>query len=543
MIFICFIGPKMFGLSNKFLLPLGLVLGYSFSYILSSNFYFLDLVSFYGFFPVNFLSLLCLFPILGCFIILLIWSQGKGSDLVFKMVAFITSALNLVFISFLVIAFDKQAVGFQFLHSLVDLPIFNLSIVLGLDGLGLVFAVLTAFLIPLCILGFWNSKLFSKEFCISFLLLESLLFLAFFSVDLFFFYIFFESVLIPMFIMISVWGTRSRKIRASYMLFFFTLVGSIIMLLAMLKLYIECGTLDIRALKLIVFEENFQCMLWWPFFLAFSVKIPVFPFHVWLPEAHVEAPTGGSVLLAGVLLKLGVFGFLRFLIPMFPLASAYFAPLVFVFCSFGVVFGSLIAIRQSDLKRVIAYSSVAHMNLIVMGIFSLNFQGFEGVIIQSLAHGFVSSALFFCIGMLYERFHTRTISHISGLTILMPVFNMFFLMFTMSNIAVPGTSSFIGELLILLGLFKSNIIACIIGCTGMVLGGCYSLFLYNRLAFGIPTSNLFYGKTLNKLDITLREVFILGTLAIGNLSLGIFPFLYTEYINTCCAELVITCCR
>jgi len=343
--------------------------------------------------------------------------------------------------------------------------------------------------------------------------------------------------------MVSVWGSRARKIRASYMLFFFTLLGSIIMLLAMLKLYIECGTLDIRALKVIIFEENFQCLLWWPFFLAFSVKIPVFPFHVWLPEAHVEAPTGGSVLLAGVLLKLGVFGFLRFLIPMFPVASAYFSPIVFVLCSFGVVFGSLIAIRQSDLKRVIAYSSVAHMNLIVMGIFSLTFQGFQGVIIQSLAHGFVSSALFFCIGMLYERFHTRTISHISGLTVLMPIFNMFFLMFTMSNIAVPGTSSFIGELLILLGIFKANFIACIIGCTGMVLGGCYSLFLYNRLAYGIPTSNLFYGKTLNKLDISYREVFILSSLALGNLSLGIFPFFYTEYINTCCAELVISCCR
>ena len=528
----------------KFLLPSGLFLfGFLLCPMIYEVFFFLDSLTFYGLLPSNILSLISIFPLLGCFIILLIWSKGKGSDLLFKIVAFATSSVALIFVSISVLAFDKQATGFQFLYSAVDLPIFNLSVVLGVDGLGLVFVALTALLIPLCILGFWNSKMFSKEFCISFLVLESLLFLAFFSVDLFFFYIFFESVLIPMFIMVSVWGSRARKIRASYMLFFFTLLGSIIMLLAMLKLYIECGTLDIRALKLIVFEENFQCLLWWPFFLAFSVKIPVFPFHVWLPEAHVEAPTGGSVLLAGVLLKLGVFGFLRFLIPMFPVACAYFSPVVFVLCSFGVVFGSLIAIRQSDLKRVIAYSSVAHMNLIVMGIFSLTFQGFQGVIIQSLAHGFVSSALFFFIGMLYERFHTRTIAHISGLTVLMPVFNMFFLMFTMSNIAVPGTSSFIGELLILLGIFKANMIACVIGCTGMVLGGCYSLFLYNRLAYGIPTSNLFYGKTLNKLDISYREVFILGTLTVGNLSLGIFPFFYTEYINTCCAELVISCCR
>ena len=525
----------------KFLSSFFLV-GLSSSYLININENLSD-IFFYGYLPSNILLIISVSPLIGCFLLLLVWSKGKGSDLIFKQIALATSCINLVLVFYILICFDKQASGFQFLYSVVDLPVFNLNIILGLDGLGLVFIALTAFIIPLCILGFWNLTFFSKEFCISFLVLESLLFFAFFSIDLFFFYIFFESVLIPMFIMVSVWGSRSRKIRASYMLFFFTLLGSIIMLLAMLKVYIECGTLDIRALRLIVFEENFQCLLWWPFFLAFSVKIPVFPFHIWLPEAHVEAPTGGSVLLAGVLLKLGVFGFLRFLIPMFPIASAYFSPFVYVLCSFGVIFGSLIAIRQSDLKRVIAYSSVAHMNLIVMGIFSLTFHGFEGVIIQSLAHGFVSSALFFCIGMMYDRFHTRTIAHISGLTTLMPIFNMFFLLFTMSNIAVPGTSSFIGELLILIGIFKTNFIACVIGCTGMVLGGCYSLFLYNRLAYGIPTSNLFYGKTLNKLDISLREAFILSSLAIGNLSLGVLPFYYTEFINACCSELVINCCR
>jgi NADH-quinone oxidoreductase subunit M len=263
------------------------------------------------------------------------------------------------------------------------LPVFNLNVVLGLDGLGLSFAALTAFIMPLCVLGFWNTSFFSKEFCMSLLVLESLLFFAFFSVDLFLFYIFFESVLIPMFLIVTVWGGRSRKVRASYMLFFFTLVGSVLMLLGMLKLYLECGTLDIRVLKLIVFEEGFQCLLWWPFFFAFCVKIPVFPFHVWLPEAHVEAPTGGSVLLAGILLKLGVFGFLRFLIPMFPFASAYFSSFVFLLCSFGAVLGSLVALRQGDLKRIVAYSSIAHMNLIVMGVFSLTF------------HCFVSSALFY----------------------------------------------------------------------------------------------------------------------------------------------------
>jgi NADH-quinone oxidoreductase subunit M len=315
------------------------------------------------------------------------------------------------------------------------------------------------------------------------------------------------------------------------------------MLLGLLFLYCECHTLDIRALKLIVFEEDFQFLLWWPFFFAFCVKIPVFPFHIWLPEAHVEAPTGGSVLLAGVLLKLGVFGFLRFLIPMFPLASAYFSSIIFVMCSFGLIFGSLIAVRQSDLKRIVAYSSVAHMNLIVMGAFSLTFFGFEGVVLQGLAHGFVSSALFFCIGVLYERFSTRVVARINGLTVLMPLFNMFFLLFTMSSVAVPGTSSFVGELLILFGLLKSSIFICIIGCTGMVFGGCYSLFLYNRLAYGLPTCNFSYGCALNKLDVSYREAFVLFTLGAGNLSLGLFPFLYSRFIHVCCSEHILCTCR
>ena len=385
-----------------------------------------------------------LYPLKGCLVLSFIRpATGKDSLLICKQISLIISCLTLLFIYLLSLAFDNKSTGFQFVYSVVDLPIFHLNVILGLDGLGLAFTFLTALLIPLCILGFWHSEYLSKDFFVSLLILESLLFISFFSVDLFFFYIFFESVLIPMFIIIAVWGGRSRKIRASYMLVFFTLVASVVMFLGILQLYLECGTLDIRALRLVVFESDFQCMLWWPLFFAFCVKIPVFPFHAWLPEAHVEAPTAGSVLLAGILLKLGVFGFLRFLIPMFPLASAYFSPIVFVMCTYGAVFCSLLAVRQSDLKRVIAYSSVAHMNLIVMGIFSLTFSGFEGVVIQSLAHGFVSSALFFCIGILYERFKSRTIARISGSTLLMPVFNMFFLLFTMSNIAVPGTSSFV----------------------------------------------------------------------------------------------------
>jgi NADH-quinone oxidoreductase subunit M len=489
------------------------------------------------------LLFICLSPLGGSFCVLLTSSVVSHSSRSLKHLAFTSSCLSLILIFFLSVCFNKQSSKFQFLCCVGDLPLFNFNIVLGLDGLGLIFTGLTSLLIPLCILGFWNTSFFSKEFCISLLILESLLFLAFFSVDLFFFYVCFESVLIPMFMIVTVWGSRSRKIRASYMLFFFTLLGSIVMLLGMLFLYVECGTLDIRVLKLIVFEDDFQCFLWWPFFFAFCIKIPVFPFHVWLPEAHVEAPTGGSVLLAGVLLKLGVFGFLRFLIPMFPQASVYFTPVVLVICSFGVFFGSFIAIRQSDLKRVIAYSSVAHMNLIVMGCFSLTFNGFEGVILQSLAHGFVSSALFFIIGMLYDRFRTRTVARIQGVAILMPILNTFFLLFTMSNIAVPGTSSFVGELLILFGLLKTSFFACNVGCSGMVLGGCYSLFLYNRLAYGIPTSSFFYGKELDKLDISCREIFILSVLVLCNLSLGLFPFFYSQYIHVCCAELVVMCCR
>jgi NADH-quinone oxidoreductase subunit M len=528
--------------------PLGLWVGFlcfSFSLPVYSFFFYLFLLgsAHESLIKVS-LSLISFSPLLGCFFIVFVpFAMLPGYSLVLKRVAFFTSCLSLVSVSLLSAFFDKKLAGFQFLYSVVDLPLLNLNCVLGLDGFGLVFVALTALLIPLCLLGFWNTFFFSKEFCISLLLLESLLFFTFFSIDLFFFYAFFESVLIPMFLIVTFWGGRSRKIRASYMLFFFTLLGSIVMFLGMLKLYLECGTLDVRALRFVIFEEDFQCMLWWPLFFAFGVKIPIFPFHVWLPEAHVEAPTCGSVLLAGVLLKLGVFGFIRFLVPIFPLASVYFSSYVFVMCSFGVAFCSLLAIRQSDLKRVIAYSSVAHMNLVVLGVFSLTFNGFEGAILQSLGHGFVSSALFFCIGMLYERFHTRSVARIGGLTLLMPVFNMFFFVFILSNIAVPGTSTFVGELFILSGLLKANVFACIAGCTGMLFGGCYSLFLYNRLACGMLTYNFFYGRLLNKLDVSFRETFILGTLFLGNLGLGLFPFFFTSFFHICCAELIVFCSR
>lgn len=316
---------------------------------------------------------------------------------------------------------------------------------------------------------------FIKEYLIAFLLLEAILIVTFSVTDLLLFYIAFESVLIPMFIIIGVWGSRERKIRAAYFFFMYTLFGSVLLLLAIIYIFNRFGTTDYETLILVNFSFAEQKILWFAFFLSFAAKVPMLPVHIWLPEAHVEAPTAGSVILAGILLKLGSYGFIRFSLPFFPDACIFYTPLVLTLCVVGVVYTSLTAIRQTDLKRIIAYTSVAHMNLVVMGIFSFNLIGIEGAILQSLSHGFVSSALFLLIGVVYDRHHTRMVKYYSGLVHTMPLFTILFLIFTMANIAVPGTSSFVGEFLILAGIFKISSTAAMLGATGMVFGGAYSL--------------------------------------------------------------------
>ena len=334
--------------------------------------------------------------------------------------------------------------------------------------------------------------------------------------DLLLFYVFFESVLIPMFFIIGIWGSRERKIRAAYQFFLYTLFGSVLMLLAILLIYFQAGTTDYQILITTSFSEKRQLLLWLAFFASFAVKVPMVPVHIWLPEAHVEAPTGGSVILAGILLKLGTYGFIRFSIPMFPHATLFFTPLIYSMSVIAIIYASLTTLRQVDLKKIIAYSSVAHMNYVTLGIFSLNLQGIEGSLLLILSHGLVSSALFLCVGCLYERSHTRLVKYYGGLVQSIPFFSLLFLFFTLGNISLPGTSSFVGEFLILCGVFQGNPFVGTLAASGMIFGTAYSMWLYNRLCFGnvkTPLWNQF--ADLNRRELALFFPFVFGVLWIG----------------------------
>jgi proton-translocating NADH-quinone oxidoreductase chain M len=428
----------------------------------------------------------------------------------------------------LFLLFDRTFSGFQFIFDFVWVESSNLNLSVGADGISIVFILLSTLLVPLCLLSSWdNISKHYKEYIISFLMMESFLILVFSVRDLLLFYIFFESVLIPMFVLIGVWGSRQRKVRASYLFFLYTLLGSVLMLLAILYIFSSRGCTDYEVLLTSSFTFKEQCFIWLAFFASFASKVPMLPVHIWLPEAHVEAPTAGSVVLAGILLKLGSYGFIRFSLPLFPEACLYFTPFIFVLSILGVVYPSLTAIRQTDLKRIIAYTSIAHMNLVMLGIFSFNIVGLEGAILQSLSHGFVSSALFFLIGILYDRHHTRMVLYYAGLAHIMPIFTIIFFFFTMANIAIPGTSSFIGEFLLLSGIFKINTSAAFFGATGMVLGGSYSLWLLNRIVFG----NLKVQYISNFTDISFRESVMLSPLIFFTFLLGISPKIFIDLIH------------
>jgi proton-translocating NADH-quinone oxidoreductase chain M len=383
-----------------------------------------------------------------------------------------------------------------------------------------------------CILFIWNDKFF-KEYAINLLVIELFLLVIFSVLDLFLFYIFFEAILIPMYLLIGIWGSRERKIRAVYLFFFYTLCGSIMLLIGILYIYSIVGTLNVEYLLSFKFTKMEQILLWLCFFLSFASKIPMFPFHIWLPEAHVEAPTVGSVLLAGILLKLGVYGFLRFSITLFPEASLFFSPLVYLLSVTGVIYASMSAIRQTDLKRIIAYSSVAHMNLVTIGIFSFNILGIEGAILQSISHGFVSGGMFLLIGILYDRYHSRFLYYYGGLVHMMPIYSIFFLIFTLANIALPGTSSFVGEFLLLAGIYKTNILAAIVSAIGVILCGAYSLWLYNRVIFG----NLKIDYTVKFSDINIREFLTLLPLFILIFIMGIYPSFFSSLLQIASSNL------
>lgn len=478
-------------------------------------------------------------PLVGVLLIMFVpaWNEKlvRGIGLATSLLTFLISLL-------LWIQFDNSSGRFQFVSSFAPFqPSVNgseyttLTFVIGLDGISLFFIILTTFLIPICILVGWTSiKASVKEYCVAFLVLESLLIAAFSVLDLLFFYIFFESVLIPMFLIIGVWGSRERKIRAAYQFFLYTLVGSLLMLLAILLIYCQTGTTDLQILYATRFSETRELILWLAFFASFAVKVPMLPVHIWLPEAHVEAPTAGSVILAGILLKLGTYGFLRFSIPLFPYASIFFTPLIETLSILAIIYSSLTTLRQVDLKKIIAYSSVAHMNFVTLGLFSLNPQGVEGAVLLMLAHGLVSPALFLLVGFLYDRHKTRLLRYYGGCARSMPLFAIMFLFFTMANISLPGTANFVGEFLVLVGAFRSNTFVATMAASTMVLGAAYALWLCNRLLYGFPKP--YYIAAFA--DLSRREFFLLLPFVASVLVMGLMPDVFLDVIRSSVANIL-----
>ena len=473
-----------------------------------------------------------LIPLAGCIIVLFLPSSEEK---LIHNVGLNTSLITFIFSIFLWIQFDKLTTTFQFVTKLTWLPFLNIDVYLGIDGISLFLIILSTMLIPICILISRNSvKKYVKEYIFCFLLLELLLILVFSVLDLILFYIFFESILIPMFIMIGVWGARERKIGAAYQFFLYTLLGSVFFLLAILAIYFETGTSDVHILLTTEFPFDRQILLWLAFFASFAVKVPMVPVHTWLPEAHVEAPTAGSVILAGVLLKLGGYGFLRFSIPMFPEASVFFSPLIYVMSVVAVIYISLTVLRMIDLKKIIAYSSVAHMAFVTLGIFTFNVQAIEGSIYLMLAHGIASSALFMCIGVIYDRHHTRTLKYYSGMSQVMPVFMTIFLIFTLGNLALPGTANFIGEFLVLVGLFQTNKMITFLSSSGMVLGAAYSIWLWNRIACG--NLKVYFIKSF--CDVNYREILLFSPLVFMLFFMGLYPEVFLDTMHVSVKNLI-----
>jgi len=478
------------------------------------------------------LSLLIILPILG--ILFLLFIPEHKTNLI-NQIAFSTSLLTFVLSLALWILFDNSCSKFQFIEHLGWMYLFNMHFFLGIDGISLFFIILSTFLVSICILNSWASiKKYLKQYLICFLLMDSFLIIVFSVLDIVVFYIFFESILIPMFLIIGIWGSRTRKLKAAYQFFLYTLIGSLFMLLAIFYIFFETGTTDYQILNTLTFSEEKELVLWFAFFMSFSVKVPMVPVHIWLPEAHVEAPTSGSVILAGILLKMGTYGLLRFSLSLFPYASVYFIPLVYTMSGIAVIYTSLTTLRQVDLKKIIAYSSVAHMAFVTIGIFTFNLYGVECSLIIMLSHGFISSALFLCVGVLYDRHHTRLIKYYSGLTQVMPLYSFFFVFFSMANLGFPGTSSFSGEFLTLVGSFHSNTMVTFLASTGMILGAGYSLWLCNRVLFGPLTVNYITQYT----DINSRELAVLSPLLLCTLWMGVYPEVFLEPMHLSISNLL-----
>tara|TARA_B100000686_G_scaffold347411_1_gene436058 strand:+ start:2190 stop:3674 length:1485 start_codon:yes stop_codon:yes gene_type:complete len=470
------------------------------------------------------LSATIFFPLVGAFIIIFIKDNESNFGNNIKFSALFTSIGTFILSIFLWLNFDPSIPGYQFEEKKQWIFNFNFFYHVGVDGISLFMIILSTFLTPICILSSWNNIKFRiKEYMIAFLILECLMIGMFSCVDLLLFYIFFESVLIPMFLIIGIWGGK-RRVYASFKFFLFTLLGSVLMLLAVIFIYQITGTMNIAKLQMYNLSKSVQVILWIAFFASFAIKIPMWPFHTWLPDAHVEAPTAGSVILAGVLLKMGAYGFIRFSLGILPIASHIFSPLIFLLSIIAIIYTSLVALAQTDIKKLVAYSSVAHMGIVTVGIFIANQQSIEGAIIQMLSHGIVSAALFLCVGVLYDRMKTREISFYGGLVQKMPMFASLLMIFTLASIGLPGTSGFVGEFLIILGAFKKSFLIAFFSATGIVLGAVYMLYLYKRIIFGTIVNP----KLEKILDLSIREISILLPMAIIVIWIGIFPNSFLE---------------
>ncbi|MDC1078012.1 NADH-quinone oxidoreductase subunit M [Candidatus Pelagibacter sp.] len=466
-------------------------------------------------FPI--ISALILLPTIGSLFLIFSKSNDQSNSTI-KYVALFTSVVNFLLSIYLWFLFDQSTSAFQFVEDREWLiGIVNYKV--GVDGISILFVILTTFITPLCIISVNNSvKKRLRDFLIAILIMESFMIGVFCSLDLVIFYLFFEAGLIPMFLIIGIWG-GPKRVYSAFKFFLYTLLGSVLMLVAIISIYWITGTTDVVKLYELGIDSKYQNLLWLAFFSSFAVKTPMWPVHTWLPDAHVEAPTAGSVLLAAILLKMAGYGFIRFSLGLFPIASDLFTPLIYALSLIAIIFTSLIALMQEDMKKLIAYSSVAHMGFVTLGIFTIQQQGIEGSIIQMISHGLVSAALFLCVGVVYDRMHSRLINTYGGIVSIIPKYSVLFMLFTLAALGLPGTSGFIGEFLILMGAFKDNFLVAVIASLGVILGAAYMLWLYKRVVFGKLVNN-----DLNKLtDLDKSEYFILISLALPTLFFGFYP--------------------
>ncbi len=466
-------------------------------------------------FPI--LSSLILLPSIGA-LFLLFTKSNKENNLTVKYVALFTSLVNFFLSIYLWISFDNTISSFQFVEERIWIEnLVNYKV--GIDGISILFIILTTFITPLCIISINNSiKIRLREFLIAVLVMESFMIGVFCSLDLVVFYLFFEAGLIPMFLIIGIWG-GPKRVYAAFKFFLFTLLGSVLMLVAIIAIYWITGTTDVVEIYQIKISKDYQYLLWLAFFSSFAVKMPMWPVHTWLPDAHVEAPTAGSVILAAILLKMAGYGFLRFSIPMFPVASEFFTPLIFTLSVVAIIYTSLVALVQEDMKKLIAYSSVAHMGFVTLGIFTLTKQGIEGGIFQMISHGLISAALFLCVGVLYDRVHSRLITSYGGVVNYLPRFSLIFIIFVLGGLGLPGTSGFLGEFLVLVGAFQKNELVAILASIGVVLGAAYMLWLAKRVIFGEIAND----KIRKLKDLNILETLMLTILAIFTIFFGFYP--------------------